>query len=270
MTRKRILPLAAAVLCTLAAAGARAGDEEPISPDRPGVAETGEVVGKGRVQLETSVQWERQRDDALHTRTLSTPTLLRIGLGERTELRVETDGRNVIHASDPATGERSTVAGYADTSLGLKWHVADQQGTGFGTPSLGVLLQADLPSGSRELRGKGVRPSLSLPAEWELPGGYSLGVMPGLGVDSDDQDKRYGYGLLAAELGKKFSERLGGFVELAAPQIAGASHGGIQAIVDAGFTWLVNKDCQLDVAVVHGLNRRSPDLGLAFGISLRR
>lgn len=35
-------------------------------------------------------------------------------------------------------------------------------------------------------------------------------------------------------------------------------------------SWLVNKDCQLDVAVVHGLNRRSPDLGLAFGISLRR
>ena len=270
MTRKRILPLAAAVLCTLAAAGARAGDEEPISPDRPGVAETGEVVGKGRVQLETSVQWERQRDDALHTRTLSMPTLLRIGLGERTELRVETDGRNVIHASDPATGERSTVAGYADTSLGLKWHVADQQGTGFGTPSLGVLLQADLPSGSRELRGRGLRPSLRLAADWELPGGYGLSVMPGIGADSDDEGKRYGYGVLAAEVDKEFSERLHGFVELAAPQIARASHGGTQVLVDAGLTWLVNKDCQLDVSLIHGLNRRTQDLGIGFGLSIRR
>jgi hypothetical protein len=40
------------------------------------------------------------------------------------------------------------------------------------SPSLGVLLHADLPSGSRELRGHGVRPSLRLAAEWDLPHGY--------------------------------------------------------------------------------------------------
>src|SRR5206468_3534083 len=91
MKNKRRLPLAAALLCVLAASGARAGDDEPISADRPGVAESSQVVGKGRLQLETSLQWERERGDDLHTRTLSTPTLLRIGVGETTELRIETD-----------------------------------------------------------------------------------------------------------------------------------------------------------------------------------
>src|SRR5690348_15514488 len=98
MTKRRLLSLSTVILCLLAAAGARAGDDEPISSDRPSVAESAQVVGKGRVQLETGPQWERQRDDALHTRTLSTPTLLRFGLGETSELRIETDGRKVVHA----------------------------------------------------------------------------------------------------------------------------------------------------------------------------
>jgi hypothetical protein len=270
MTTLRFLPLAAAIFCTLAVNTARAGADEPISTDRPDFVESSQVVGKGRVQLETSLQWERQRDDELHTRTLSTPTLLRIGIGESAELRIETDGRTVIHASDPASGAHATSAGYADSALGIKWHLADQQGDGIqGRPSLGVLLHADLPSGSRELRGHGVRPSLRLAAEWELADGYSFGVMPGLATDSDDKGKRYGYGILAATLGKEFNERVHGFVELAAPQIARASHGGTQTSFDTGVAYLVNKNCQVDFSVVHGLNRRSPDLSLAFGLSLR-
>jgi hypothetical protein len=271
----RISPLVLACICLFAAAGARAGDDDTISPDRPSVAESSQVVGKGRFQLETGLQWERQRGDELHTRTLSTPTLLRFGLGETTELRIETEGRNVIHASEPGKGALPTVAGYVDTELGIKWRLAEQQnkdkdrGLG-GTPSLGVLLHAALPSGSRELRGHGLRPSLRVAAEWEMAGGYSLGLMPGLGIDSDDEGKRYGYGIIAAELDKEFNERLHGFVELAAPQIARASHGGTQVLVDTGLSWLVNKDCQLDVFVAHGLNRRTPDLALGFGLSLRR
>jgi hypothetical protein len=256
-----------AALCLPFAAGAYAADDA-ISTDRPDFVESSQVVGKGRVQLETSVQWERG-GDALDSRTLSTPTLLRIGIGESSELRIETDGRNRIHANDPATGGRTTVAGYADPALGVKWHLADQQGEGFGAPSMGVLLHADLPRGSRELRGHGVRPSLRLSAEWDLADGYGFGVMPGLAAESDDAGKRYGYGILAATLGKELNERVRGYVEVAMPQIARASHGGTQASFDTGLTYAVNKDCQVDVSLVHGLNNRSPDLSLAFGLSLR-
>jgi hypothetical protein len=82
--------------------------------------------------------------------------------------------------------------------------------------------------------------------------------MPGVGADSDDNGARYGYGILAATLGKEFNERVRGFVELAAPQIARAAHGGTQASFDTGLTYLVNKDCQADVSLTHGLNRRTP------------
>ena len=262
----RPLCLSLAVLCSSTVSPAHAGDDG-IETDRPDFVESSKVVGKGRLQLETSAAWERQRDDALHSRTLTTPTLLRFGLGESTELRFETEGRSIHHDVDPASGARDITAGWADTEVGVKWHLADGQG---GKPSLGVLLHTLLPSGSASERGHGLRPSLRLSAEWELPGDYSFGVMPGLASDSDENGARYGYGILAASLGKDFGERTHAFVELAAPQIAGASHGGTQLFFDTGASYRINDDCQVDFAVTHGLNHRTPDLGLAFGISVRR
>ena len=260
------LSLLIAALCLAHAGTAGAAEDDAISPDRPSVAESSQVVGKGRFQLETGIQWDRQRDQDVHERTLSTPTLLRIGLGERLELRIETDGRTIVHDADPASGQHTVTAGYADTSLGVKWRLAEQSGS---RPSLGVLLHADLPSGSRELRGRGVRPSLRLAADWELPDDYELTVMPGVGIDSDERGARYRYGVLAVELDKAFNDRLHGFAELAAPQVARADRGGTQAVFDAGLTYLLNKDVQLDAALVRGLNRRTPDLSLTFGLSLR-
>jgi hypothetical protein len=253
------------MLCGLAHA---AGDDT-ISTDRPDFVESSQVVGRGRIQLETSVQWDRQRDDARRERSLGTPTLLRIGMGDSTELRIETGGRTVVHDDDAtaaSSSARTNTAGYADTAIGVKWHLADRQDR---QASLGVLLHAELPSGSRVLRGHGVRPSLRLAAEWELPQDFSFGIMPGIAVDRDDKDRRHAYGILAATLGKEFGERVRGFVELAAPQIARASAGGTQASVDTGLTYLIEKNIQADVLLMHGLNRRTPDMSVAIGLSVR-
>jgi hypothetical protein len=245
---------------------ARADDDDTINPDRPDVANSSQVVGAHRVQLETGVQWDRQRDTDTHVRTLTTPTLLRVGLSGALELRVETDGRTIAHASDPGTGMHTVSAGWADSAAGVKWHAADQDGM---RPSLGLIAEVALPTGSAALRGTGFRPSLEVPAEWDLGHDWSLGVMPGIGRDSDDNGGRYTYGVFGAAVGKAFSERLHGFAEVAAPRIARTAHGGTQTLVDAGVSWLVNRDCQLDAMVVHGLNRNTPDLSLAFGISVR-
>ena len=258
------LSLLLVALC-LPFCSAHAAGDDSISTDRPDFVESSQVVGKGRLQLETSVQWDRLRGDS-RERSLTTPTLLRIGVGESTELRFETDGRSVAHADDPDKGTRRVSAGYADTAIGVKWHLKDQQDS---QPSMGVLLHADLPSGSRGLRGHGVRPSLRLAAEWDLPQDMSFGVMPGVALESDENGARYGYGILAATLGKEFNDRLRGFVELAAPQIARAVRGGTQASFDTGLTYLINKNVQADVLLTHGLNRRTPDLSVAVGLSVR-
>lgn len=258
--------LATAFLAGLALSGAARADDDALVTDRPGFGESSKVVGQGRIQVEAGLEWDRQRGDDVHSRLLTTPALLRMGLGETVELRIETDGRSIEHDSDPSSGLHSTTAGWADTELGLKWHVADQAGA---VPSMGLLLHTVLPSGSDNLRGHGLRPSLRLSAEWDLPDDYSLNIMPGAGSDNDDAGAHYNYGVLTASLGRDFGARTHGYVELAAPQIASASHGGTQFFVDTGASYQLNKDCQFDLSVIHGLNRRSPELGLAFGLSLR-
>jgi len=259
--------LLCASLGLLATAAHADPDDDPISPDRPGFAETSDVVGKGRIQLEAGLQWDRKRGDDLHEREFSTPALLRFGLAPAVELRLETDGRDIVHDSDPASGERSTTVGYADTALGFKWRFADQQGR---RPSLALLGEVELPSGSRALRGRGARPALYLPAGWELDKGWSVQFMPGVATENDERGARYRYGFLALTLGKELNERWQGFVEVAAPQIASGEHGGSQAAVDGGFTYRLAKDCQFDVSLVRGLNHRTPDFSVGFGVSLRR
>jgi hypothetical protein len=257
-----------ALLLTASAAPAHAGpDDDSIGPDRPGFAAGSGVVGTSRLQLETSVQWDRQRDDAIHERQVSTPTLLRFGLSPSFELRLETDGRDIVHDVDQASGERSTTVGYADTALGFKWRFAEQQGM---RPSLALLGEVELPSGSRALRGRGARPAAYLPAGWDLDQGWSVQFMPGVATENDERGARYRYGFLALTLGKALNERWQGFVELAAPQLASGGHGGNQVAVDGGFMVRLSKDCQLDASLVRGLNRRTPDLSLAFGVSIRR
>ncbi|XYJ09110.1 transporter [Telluria sp. B2] len=179
------LALVLALGSACAAAQESGGKDEPIAPDRPDFVESSEVVGKGRVQLETGLLGERARGEQGRERTLTTPTLLRIGVHEAVELRIESEGRTVRHLRDAASGERSTIAGYADTSVGLNWHLADAQGK---MPSLSVLADAGLPTGSKRLRGEGVRPMLRLVGEWELPGETQLGVMPGVAVEHEQDE----------------------------------------------------------------------------------
>lgn len=266
MSLSRVFPFLLSA-CGLACACAHADDNnDKISPDRPDFTNSSTVVGDGRFQVEAGLQWDRQRDPDLHTRTLSTPLTLRYGVGDSAELRLETGGRTIEHASDPFSGAHDTTAGYTDSAIGAKWHLADQQGN---VPSYGLLVHALLPSGSRELRGQGVRPAVFVPAEWDLPNDFSLGIMPGLGTDRNERGAHYGYGVMSASLGKDFNPRLHGFLEVALPQIARAANGGTQASLDTGLAWLVNNNCQVDALVMHGLNRNTPGLSLGFGLSFR-
>lgn len=244
---------------------------EAIVTDRPDFVESSAVVGRGRVQIETSVAFERGGDDNSASRATATPTLLRVGLGEAFELRLETDGR--VHRWSAGAGQGgaqdTSASGMADTALGLKWHVRDG-GDGAGSaPALGLLLHADFASGARQLRGDGVRPSLRAVAEWELTDGVALGLMPGLASERDAQGRRFTSAIAGVVVGKEWTPRWRSFIELAAPRLARASHGGSLVSIDAGGAYLLSRQCQLDAALSAGLNRQTPALGLSFGLSVK-
>lgn len=259
--------LAVAVHATLAAlttGAALAADDDNIVTDRPDFVESSAVVGKGRLQVETSVAFDRSRIDGAVERATSMPTLLRVGVSDTIEVRVETDGR--MHSWTRAGGGGSDARGYGDTAIGLKWHAQDARGN---APSMGVLVHADLATGSKAFRRQGVRPSLRVVGEWELPGDLALGVMPGIASQTGADGKRFASGIFGIVLGKQWGERFRSFVEISAPQIARGRNGGSQFSFDAGVAYLVTNRCQLDTALARGLNRNTPDLSWTVGLSVK-
>lgn len=238
---------------------------DQIVTDRPDFVESSNVVGKGRFQIETSVALDRNKVDGVRERTYSTPTLLRIGISDTLEARIETDGRMRAVTDDPVSG-RQAVNGYADVSLGVKWHMADAQGA---SPSMGVLAHVDLDSGSSAFRAAGKGGSLRLAAEWELSDDLALGVMPGIAWQRDDNGARYTSGILGIVLGKEWTDRLRTFIEYSAPQIARGRHGGSVTTFDIGAAYLLSDSVQIDTALSRGLNRNTPDWSWTAGLSIK-
>lgn len=248
------------------AAQAAVAAEEPIATDRPDVVESSDVVGRGRFQIETSLAFERDKSGDIRSRVRSTPTLLRIGVNDTWELRLETDGR--LRSTVDDTAGRTRDSGYADVALGFKWHMQDGD-EATGRPGIAWLVHIDVDSGSAPFRGQGLRPSVRMVAEWELPNDIAVGVMPGLFADRNTDGKRFVGGILAAVASKSLTERLRGFAEVAASQLASTRNGGNVVTFDAGLAYLLTKDMQLDVAVARGLTKSTPDFAWTVGWSAR-
>jgi hypothetical protein len=224
-----------------------------IVSDRPDAAEGTGVLGRGVFQIEAGIAVERDRAG---DRTTSTPTLLRYGISNDIDLRLETEGR-----MNSPSGR-----GFADVSVGAKWRL--QEG-GKDAPALALIGQVDLPSGSRAYKGQGYRPSFLIATEWELSPEMTLAVMPGILRDRDDSGSAFTAGVFAISLDTEFTEQLHGFVELASSQIARGRHGGTMATFDVGVTYTLSKDWQVDTAFFKGLNRRTADLNWTVGLSRR-
>ncbi|MDR7050031.1 hypothetical protein J2X54_002486 [Duganella sp. 3397] len=262
-----LLSVLTALMLPMLPGSAIAGeDDDAIVTDRPDFVESSDVVGKGRFQIETSVAVERDKSNGFKLRTVSTPTLLRLGIAEDWELRVETDGRMRATADNQASGQRLRESGYADTAVGVKWHALDEEGA---RPSVGVLAHWELDTGSAPFRAPGKGGSLRVVAEWELPADMSLGVMPGVVRQRNDDGQRFTSGIFAVVLGKEWNDRLRTFVEYSAQQVAHARDGGSINTVDVGAAWLLSKSVQVDTAVARALNKNAPDWSWTVGLSLK-
>lgn len=240
--------------------------DESIATDRPDFVESAAVVGKGVFQIETSLARERDRRDGLTTRTWITPTLLRLGVSERLELRLESEGVTRQRVDDGTSA--NTDNGMSNSAIGVKWQMREGDAKA-GTASLAWLAHLEANSGSAAFRGSGVVPSVRLVAEWELPGDAAFGVMPGLAWKKDDNGARYGSAILAATYSRPLVGSLRGFVELAGRELRSKRHGGSQVTLDAGLTYALDHDTQLDAAINLGLNRYTPDALVTIGFSKR-
>jgi len=241
---------------------------KPIDTDGPDFVESSEVVGKGRFQFEADVVAERDRRDSTRLTTLSTPTLLRFGVTDTVELRVETEGAMRVMDATANGGAGARVNGTGDTTFGVKWHTQDRDRS-TNTPAVSWILHVEAPTGTGEFKGHGVTPSVRSVITWDLPHDLALGLMPGLQYGAAGDGHRFVSGIVGIVLNKQWTETLRTFVENSAPQIARARDGGVVMAWDVGAAYLLSNDWQIGMRASVAANQNTPGNQVLFELAGR-
>lgn len=254
-----------AVVAAVALTGASvapAQADEPINADRPGIADGSKVVGHGRLQIEAGAQKEFRRAEGVSDQRVMAPLLLRAGIGQDWEFRLETNSYVFQRSGDGLRQE-----GGAPVALGAKYQIMNtSDGT---TPSFGVIARLIPPSGSGSFRSRRTSADLRVAADWDFAPNWSLNPNIGVARVEDEEGRTFFARTFAATVGYNPTASLNLFVD-AGLQSPEAKGGRAAVIVDAGIAYLLTPDVQLDFSAGKGVRGNTPPRGfVSAGISIR-
>lgn len=265
MHRHFITFIMTALLAAPAAAFELSGLAEPLVTDRPDFTESPSAVPAGHVQVEGGATFTRVEEEDADT---FGEVLVRIGLGKGWEARIGVPSYERITAGGGPGGE---VSGFGDPSIGFKLRLTPDPPPEEtpGRPEAALLLGTTLPEGDEELSDGTWQPEARVALAWQLGARLSLSSNIGYAYPEDTAaGERFHQFLASLSLGLALTDRLGAFVEgygYSEETVDGSE----AAYMDAGFTWLVSNDLQLDVRAGRGFNDADPDWFVGAGAALR-
>lgn len=248
-------------------------ERPPVSTDRPSVSASTWTAPKGAAQVEAGFDFAQldlsQNQVSLRSRQYGTPFLLRFGLMDRLELRIDSYGGTWISNSLEERGQVTydqSDKGFSNPSVGVKWRLNDQK-EGSWKPALGVLVQSDLPVGSKDYRPEKAGISAGFLADFPLPQAFSLTFNAIAAVRHDSfTGEYYNRGLGALALGRALSRKTSFYIEVAGGGPQGDGGEGF-VLIDGGLAYSVAPGLVIDCAISRGLTEFSPDWGVGVGAS---
>jgi hypothetical protein len=262
MVRPPLRPLALAVLLAPLAACATASrvNVGPLVTDRPDFTESSETVDRGLVQLESGGTFSRDGDERAGS---FGEALFRVGIAERTELRV---GLN-SYAISRVSGSTSRVL--EDASLGAKVKLLQGGDVGSARPTVAVIVASSLPTGASPFRSNKLQPEIKLTGAWDLTERVAFSTNLNHAWVRE-RFESYGESSATASFGIGVTERVGSYVEYYGffPRFDGAER---THFANGGLTYGFTDDLQLDGRIGSQLGRRAdgPSYFVGLGISRR-
>jgi hypothetical protein len=228
--------------------------------DRPDQTESAAIVPQGSFQIETGFVFEGDKANKVTTNNLALfTTLLRYGINQNFELRL---GSAFLQNSEkPEQGEEITSSGLAPVYAGIKFKMLEEDGL---VPEMAFMATVEIPgSGKEEFSPE------YLASDLRFAIGYSLSDRLGLGINLGgrwDGSNPQPSGVYSLVLGYGISDKMSAFVESYGflPQDEIPDHR-----MDAGLTYLMKPNLQIDVSAGLGLSEISPDYFINAGISWR-
>lgn len=238
----------------------------PLSADRPDATESTQTVDAGHVQIEADIaSYLRDRAGAYETSYAFAVTNLKFGITHNFDLQFVF--APYVKTKTRSGGVTTTKDGISNLTIRAKVNLWGNDGDT--KTSLALLPLITIPTGGTSVEGDNLEGGLVIPFATELPGGWGLGLQVGVDVVRKAADNGHvaDYSQTIV-LGHDIVGPLAGFVEFFSvfPGDAGADWFGT---VNAGLTYGVNDNVQLDVAVFVGVNRVAPDVLVFSGITWR-
>jgi hypothetical protein len=252
--------LSAALLVLMASVSSALAAE--IESDRPELTESAKLVPRGAVQLETGLEYSRERQAGQPTeKTFGIGGDLRIGLGRDVELNVGWQPLVRVRGSQDDTG-------VGDVTLGVRYRFVEGFEDVLWPPHIAVKVFTKLP-GAGEPIGTG-RPDFGalLLASLELPYDFELEV--NLGAAAIGQTRPNGYlaqGIATASLSRDLTSSLVGFLELLFTTRDERGTRG-QFAVNAGLVHRLTSSFAIDAGVQTSLVGQGADVVVRTGVSV--
>lgn len=228
---------------------------DPIATDRPDQTETPILTPKKYFQAEIGFAREK---NGTATNWLLPTALLKYALSDFFEARLILEGQR----SRIKTGNRvEKSGGLVPVEIGMKLKIAEEKGM---VPHTSLIGHISVPKLASENK-KGVYSALNFRfvMQHTLSSFSTLSYNLGAEWDGISPEPVFIYTLAN---GYTFSDKWGGYIELYgfAPQKQSAAHN-----FDAGITYLILPNLQLDVTAGFGLTKNAPDYFVGWGISFR-
>ena len=245
--------------------GGPASWDEPLSSDRPDFTEASNTVGRGVYQLEMGYTYFHDNDGVSSFNSHSYPEmLLRMGVfSDWLELRL---AWNFGHEQLTTGGVRTRNSGFDDIYLGLKLGLTPQQGI---LPEMALMPQMTVPVGGPFTAGR-VLPGVNWLYGWEISEFLSTGGSTQVNLSVDPTtDAEFTEFAQSWTIGYSLAEKLGMYTEWFMFSPAGADTARTEHYLDAGFTYSVNNNLQLDIRVGKGVSAAAVDLFAGSGLVAR-
>jgi len=224
---------------------------EEIITDRPDITESAVVVPKASLQAENGFTWTNDHLD--HVAALC-QTLLRLGLSDRTELRVTLPSYSLDFS-------RGLSSGVTDISVGFKQQLGPLPG-GF---DLSLIAATSVPTGTAGETSHRLDPFLKIPWSRELGNGWSVGGMASIFWPTEEGKRNLTWEPTFV-LQRDLSRSLDVFAEYGGnyPQRGGATQ-----TIHFGTAYRINSTNQVDFHFGFGLSSSTPHSFFAVGYSFR-
>ena len=238
------------------------GQEEPdMVTDRPDQTESAEVVPLYRLQIETGFahEWVHTGDDSYDQNTVYGGTLLRFGFHRILEARLGTDLLN--HRFKQSTDTPRKEFGVSPLGVGLKVKILKEKGI---LPDIAIIANYQIPgTGRKEFSSDKFQQGYVFAFAHTLTSNLGLGYNLGYEFEGAFETNRFIYTLV---FGYSASEKIGLFIETYGNKSTNIN---MDIRADAGITFLVRPNLQLDLSGGLGLTDVSPAGFISAGLSWR-